>query len=283
MQLGEILDGSFSIFRRHFGLFMRLSLVLICAPAIVAVYFFVRAMANPIGSLNWVQDHVLAMVGLGIVVLFVWIAIGLLLKAGTIRIISDSYLGNEPTLSAALQFGMGRIMPLLLVAIAKALLIIVLYIGLAIGFVAVRAFGVALGVGGLATFMAAIACVWTFGYVLCVYGLTSMVVVLEDLSSSFDAFGRSLELTRDARRKVFFTWLVIWIFTNVLPTLVVFGVGQLVGPTSPVQPFLGLGTIVLSVALAPILPCALTLLYYDLRVRREAFDLQILSEQLGTR
>jgi len=29
------------------------------------------------------------------------------------------------------------------------------------------------------------------------------------------------------------------------------------------------------------LPCALTLLYYDLRVRREAFDLQILSEQLG--
>ncbi len=36
-------------------------------------------------------------------------------------------------------------------------------------------------------------------------------------------------------------------------------------------------------ALAPILPCALTLLYYDLRVRREAFDLQILSDQLGTR
>jgi len=34
---------------------------------------------------------------------------------------------------------------------------------------------------------------------------------------------------------------------------------------------------------APILPCALTLLYYDFRVRREAFDIEILSEQLGAR
>ena len=83
--------------------------------------------------------------------------------------------------------------------------------------------------------------------------------------------------------KVFFAWLVIAIFTNILPSIVVFGIGQAVGPDSPVQPFLSVVTIVLGVVLAPILPCALTLLYYDLRVRREAFDLQILSEQLGTR
>ncbi len=39
----------------------------------------------------------------------------------------------------------------------------------------------------------------------------------------------------------------------------------------------------LGIVLAPILRCALTLAYYDLRVRREAFDIQILSEQLGPR
>ena len=116
MQLGEILDGSFSIFRRHFGLFMRLSLVLICAPAIIFVYVFTRFVTNPVGAVNWVQDHTLETVGLGIVGLFVWITISMLLKAGTIRIISDSYLGTEPSLSAALQFGTGRIVPLLLVA-----------------------------------------------------------------------------------------------------------------------------------------------------------------------
>jgi len=283
MQLGEILDGSFSIFRRHFGLFMRLSFVLISAPAVVVVYFATRALSNPLGAANWVQTHIAATIGFGLVVLFVWIMISLLLKAGTIRIISDSYLGNEPSLGAALQFAAGRIMPLLLVAIAKTLLIFVLYIAVVIGIVVSMAVGRLLGMGGLFLFLACIGGIWLFAYVLCGYGLTSMVIVLEDLLSAFDAFGRSAELTKDWRLKVFFAWLVIAIFTNILPSILVFGIGQAVGPDSPVQPFLSVVTIVLGVVLAPILPCALTLLYYDLRVRREAFDLQILSEQLGTR
>ena len=283
MQLGEILDGSFSIDRRHFGLFMRLSFLLICAPAVVGVYFVTRAISNPLGAMGWIQAHVAATIGVGLVVLFVWITISLLLKAGTIRIISDSYLGNEPSLTAALQFGAGRIVPLLLVAIAKTLLIFVLYIAAVIAFVVVAAVGRFLGMSVLFVLLGIIGGCWLFAYVLCGYGLTSMVVVLEDLVSAFDAFGRSSDLTKDSRLKVFFTWLVIVIFTNILPSLVVFGIGQVVGPDSPVQPFLSVGTIVLSVVLAPILPCALTLLYYDLRVRREAFDLQILSEQLEPR
>jgi hypothetical protein len=283
MQLGEILDGSFSIFRRHFGLFMRLSLVLICAPAIIFVYVFTRFVTNPLGAANWVQDHILETVGLGIVGLFVWITISLLLKAGTIRIISDSYLGTEPSLSAALQFGTGRIVPLLLVAVAKGLLILALYIGIILMMVVVVALGRLFGpLGALLDLAGGIGAVWFFGYVLCGYGLTSMIVVLEDLKSSFDAFGRSAELTAGSRRKVFFVWLVIVIFTGIVPWLIVTAFQQLVGSESPLQPFLGVLTVVGGVVLAPILPCGLTLLYYDVRVRREAFDLQILSEQLGT-
>jgi hypothetical protein len=37
----------------------------------------------------------------------------------------------------------------------------------------------------------------------------------------------------------------------------------------------------LPIALAPIIPCILTLAYYDLRVKREGFDLQLLGEQMG--
>jgi len=283
MQLGEILDGSFSIFRRHFGLFMRLSLVLIAAPAIVGAYFATRALSNPLGAANWVQDHLAATIGLGLVALLIWMVISLLLKAGTIRIISDSYLGNEPTLAAALQLGAERIMPLLVVAICKTLLIFVLYFGAALVVVVAGTVGRMLGMGFLAILLAVIGACWMFAYVLCVYGLTSMVIVLEDLTSAFDAFGRSADLTKESRLKVFFAWLVISIFTSILPYLVVVGVGQLVGPDSPAQIFLSMGWIILGVVLAPILPCALTLLYYDLRVRREAFDLQILSEQLGPR
>ena len=52
---------------------------------------------------------------------------------------------------------------------------------------------------------------------------------------------------------------------------------------SSLQPFFAVVGSLLGIVLAPILPCALTLAYYDLRVRREAFDIQILSEQLGPR
>jgi hypothetical protein len=37
----------------------------------------------------------------------------------------------------------------------------------------------------------------------------------------------------------------------------------------------------LPILLTPLFSCVLTLVYYDLRVRREAFDLEVLSEQLG--
>jgi len=52
--------------------------------------------------------------------------------------------------------------------------------------------------------------------------------------------------------------------------------------TSSLQPIFVVFASLVSIVLTPILPCACTLLYYDLRVRREAFDLQMLSAQLGT-
>ncbi|OLC10405.1 MAG: hypothetical protein AUH41_03050 [Gemmatimonadetes bacterium 13_1_40CM_66_11] len=284
MQLGEILDGTFHIYRRHFGLFMRLSLVLICIPALGFVYLLVRTMANPIGTLNWFQTHIGTAILGAVACVLVWITISLLLKAGTIRIISDSYLGHEPSLMAALQFGTERIVPLLLVAICKALLIFVMYIGSILAFLAVLAVSRFLGALGILVSIAGGAGIlWLFGYIMCCYALTTMIVVLEDLNSSFDAFSRSVELTRGSRLKVFFTWLVIVIFTAVFPWIVIQGASYFLGPESPIVPFLSLLSLVGGVVLAPLLPCALTLLYYDLRVRREAFDLQILSDQLGTR
>ena len=38
---------------------------------------------------------------------------------------------------------------------------------------------------------------------------------------------------------------------------------------------------VVSIALAGALPCVYTMMYYDLRMRREGFDLQLLGQQLG--
>lgn len=287
MQLGEILDGSFNIYRRHFGLFMRLSLILVWLPTAMAVYLQVRFSTNPLALLSLIQQHVLATVGFGLVAVIIWVTSSLMLKAGTIRVISDSYLGQEPELGAALRFGVAKIVPLLLVALSKGLLLALIYLFGLLGIGLMVVLGRLLGpaIGALMIFAGIIALAWLVAWVACGYGTTTPIVVLEELPSSFDAFGRSWELTRGMRGKVFGTVAVAWLISQFLPQMVVGGISGVLGAAGnmALQPFFVVIASLLGIVLAPILPCALTLLYYDLRVRREGFDLQVLSEQLGIR
>jgi hypothetical protein len=285
MQLGEILDGSFSIFRRHFGLFMRLSIILVWLPTAATVYLQVRFSGNPFGMLSVIEENVVGTVLLILGLIVVWTTCSLLLKAGTIRIISDSYLGQEPQLGSALRFGTAKIIPLLLVAVSKGLLLLLIYLVAAIAIMILVFVGRLVGslFSGLLTFAGVVGAAWFVIYVLCGYGVTTPVVVLEDLQSSFEAFGRSWDLTRGAKTKVFGTAVVTWLLSQLLPQIVVGAISGVLSVGSTVQPVFVVVASLLGIVLAPILPCALTLLYYDLRVRREAFDLQILSEQLGTR
>jgi hypothetical protein len=285
MQLGEILDGSFSIYRRHFGLFMKLSVILVWLPTAVTVYFQVRFSGNPFGILSVIEQNLGGTILTGLGFLVVWTICSLLLKAGTIRIISDSYLGHEPQLGSALRFGASKIIPLLLVALSKGLMLVLLYLVAAAGVFLAAFLGRLLGalVAGLFTFSAVVGAIWFVIYVMCGYGVTTPVVVLEDLDSSFEAFGRSWDLSRGAKRKILGTAAVTVLLAQLLPQIIVGAIGGALGASSGAQPIFVVVASLLGVMLAPILPCALTLLYYDLRVRREAFDLQILSEQLGSR
>jgi len=286
MRLGEILDGSFNIYRRHFGLFMRLSLILVWLPTAAGIYLNLRFAKSPFEALSVFQEHVGATIGIALLFLFVAIICSLLLKAGTIRVISDSYLGQEPELGASLRFGVYKIIPLLLVTLSKGLLIILLDLVSAVGVALLYLIGRLVGpaMGGFMIFIGVVAAIWFVIWVLCAYATTTAIVVLEDLPSSFDAFGRSWELTRGARLKVFGTAVVAWLISQLMPQMVVGGISGVLGVAGndSLQPFFVVIASLIGIVLAPILPCALTLLYYDLRVRREAFDLQVLSEQLGT-
>ena len=63
------------------------------------------------------------------------------------------------------------------------------------------------------------------------------------------------------------------------------GIGLLAGAlrfsSTTWSAFLLVVAAILPVILTPVLPCVFTLMYYDLRVRREAFDLELLSQQLS--
>lgn len=270
MELGEILDGALTIFRRHIGLFVKLGVVALWLPVALTIYIQLAGGLEQHAFL-WVIAWLLSSFG------------GLFLTAAAIRVISDSYMGRLPELGEALSLGAAKILPLFLVGIGKTIIMILLVA--AIGIIAAVAVpAMASGGSGVAlvfALLAVLAGCWFIAFVLCGYAVTTPVVVLENLGGAFDAFGRSWDLTRGFKRKIFGIAAVAFLMIY-LPIIVIAGLGGYFRLTSPVM---GQAIEVFSAALPilvyPIFSCILTLMYYDLRVRREAFDLQILGEQLG--
>ena len=182
MDFGEILDGSLMIYRRHFGLFLKLAVTALSVPLVLLVYFALRALTelqqNPVHALLYLLP-----IGL------VYYVASLVLTTGTIRIISDSYLGREPRLRDALSLGWSKIWPLTAVGFGKAIVMMLIVLGC--GVVVGIAVAVLKGAGALLAIAMVVAGTWFALFVACGYGVTTPVVVLEELRSSFDAFGRS--------------------------------------------------------------------------------------------
>ena len=278
MNFGEILDASLVIYRRHFGLFLRLVVIVLAVPALLLVYF----------SARWLGSLVTQTPNLGGLLLFVPVFIvyylaTLVLTAGTVRIISDSYLGRAPRLQDALSLGLSKLWGLVVVGLGKGVIVFLIMIGVGavIGVMSVLAKGAG-AAAVLVFFTVGAAGVWLVVLVLCGYGVSTPVVVLEELGSAFDAFGRSWDLTRSFRLKVLGLGVVAFLLFNALPSWVLqvlSAVARLASPALSIA-LAALATVV-PVLLTPAVAAVITLMYYDLRVRREAFDLQMLSRQLG--
>ncbi len=271
MGVGEILDGALTMYRRHFVLFAKVGVVAMWLPTAMLIYVEMAGGA---------QQHLLLFFVAWVIGQFA----GLFLTAAAVRIISDSYLGRTAELGEALSLGASKIWPLVVVGLGK--FIILFLLSMVVGVVASLTIPAlaAQGGGGAAAiflFLAVLGGCWLVLFVMCGYAVTTPVVVLETLGGSFDAFGRSWDLTRSFKFKIFSIWFV----AGLMIYLPIVALGALGGFFSIQLPLIGHVIQIVSAALPilmyPIFSCILTLIYYDLRVRREAFDLQILGQQLG--
>jgi len=294
MQLGEILDGALTIFGRNLRLFMALGIIALAGPLIYFAFLsgplsraFVplaeqmRMGVQP-SLAQW--QPVFPLMGLLLVGLMFYYIASYFLAAGTMRIISDTYLGRRPQLGDAVSLGASKMLPLVGVALCKVALLTLVWIGCVIAVVVLATVIGLVGprIAALATFTGFVGAVWVVAFVLCGYGVTAQVVTLEEGVGVFGAFARSWNLTRQRKAKVFWTALLSGVVFYVLPYVIVLVVAAVLQGIFPL-----LGRVVgalgqfLPIVCAPLLVSCLTLLYYDLRVRREGFDLQVLSQRLG--
>ena len=115
-------------------------------------------------------------------------------------------------------------------------------------------------------------------YVACrIY--TSMAATVLEPTGPTEGFSRTWARTRGRVRHVAATGLLVFLLYIVL----LVGAGVLVAAVTSIDdPLWELGvSAIVQVLVYPMLPIVSTLLYYDLRIRSEGYDVEVLSGQLG--
>lgn len=174
-----------------------------------------------------------------------------LVTGATVRVVSEAYLGRTPSFGDAMGFAGSR-------------------------------FGTILGaniVSGFLTVLATLALVIPGIVVACGYSVAAVAAALESASAG-EALRRSWDLTRGFKWKA----LALGVVSIGLILVVYVGAGILGGILGEVMG--GLETVLavlvacVSLLIYPMISFVFTLFYYDLRVRKEGFDLEMLSSQL---
>jgi len=264
LSLGELLDRTFFLYRRNFLLFLGIaaipySLIFVVNLAAALLSAFTRS--APSGTLDPARVGV-ALAGGGIVFLAVLIASGIafLFSVGaTVFAVSEIYTGKRTTIRESLRRVRGH----------AGTIFGVLFLG-----------GLLVGVGFIALIIPGI-------YLMCRVCLATPAALLENLGPG-DSIRRSFDLTRDFAGRAFMiyllyfamAWGVIALFQ--FPFMIMIAVTAKQGQINVLWNALAqVGNFVGSVLVAPVSTISFSLFYYDLRVRKEAFDLQMMLQAIG--
>jgi len=268
LSLGEILDRTFTLYRRNFFLFLGITTVphlLILALNLCQVYFM-QAPATPATRSRGAQlptfpsSSTLGLIVIGAVVAFVVYMVAYLFsQAGTIYAVSELYLGRTTTIGDSLRRAWGQLANLFGVTMLSGICVF-------IGFICLVVPGVYL------------ACRW----ITCV-----PAALLEDLGPR-SALERSYHLTEDNAGRAFLIYLLYMVLMYAASLLFVipFTVGMAMSLKDPGMArlwsgLMQVGSFFAGVLVGPILLIATSVFYYDLRVRKEAFDLQLMMHPSG--
>lgn len=250
LSFGELLDGAFTLYRRHFSTLVLIALV----PSIPAILIYLLAGAGVFGS----AANPMAAVGVAVVIPVSLLA-SVITWGGLTYFVGRAYTGMPVAAGDALKAAGRRYLPLLAASIIAGIM-------WTVGFVLCF-------VPGL---FAMCAC---FAFV---------AAVMLERRGPIDAISRSIDLVKGAWGEVFLVLIVVYLIAA-MPGFAVGAatmVASLVVAKDPsrtlmVQAISGVLSQLVNALTAPFSATAMVLLYYDRRVRTEALDVQMMAESLG--
>jgi hypothetical protein len=250
MSTSELLDRTFFLYRKHFLVFTGI----VAMPYLVLLLFQI--------SILRLQSsiHPLLTVLLSLLIVIPSIAAVLISQAASVIAVSDVHLGRPASIGAAYSRIRGSLIELLAVMILMGL-------GILLGFILCIVPGIILAI------------VWSL----------SIPIVLIEIKGPVEAMKRSFALTEGSRSRILIILLLVGVVTYIVtiiiqaPIIYLIGFSGLKNPNS-IPAWLNIlsrvGSFISSCLVIPISMIATSLVYYDQRVRKEGFDLQLMMSSL---
>jgi hypothetical protein len=272
MSIGDILDRTIRLYRRGF----LHNIAIVAIPYILLIPFTVLVGSSLHLTGNPRMLFRPGVLGLGVIVVLAFIWLSFMSMGALARSVSERYLGEEPTVGGSYAAVLRRTLSLIWAYILAG------FVWVGLGILMVMSFAFVMLLGPIASAVAGVlvAILFVVGFIRLL--LITQIIVIEDIRG-VAALQRSWNLMRGNFWRtvlIFIFYVVVSIVLSVvlnLPGGVLAGLaGGSIGAIIN-QVFQWLSQILLT----PVLAIAITLLYYDSRIRTEAFDLEVMAQNLG--
>jgi hypothetical protein len=277
MSVGQILDNTFRLYRMNFARFLAIVAVVQIPVFIVSLllrdYFASLAPGGPLEDAEF-RDFLPAIVG-ALIMLLLYVLVTVWCSAALVRGVSDSYLGNSTGVGETYR----KVAPKLLTIIVAGILIALVML-------------LCLVPGGLVAIISPGAGIFLFfvGFIVMIpvslsFTVTTQAIVIENTSAT-RGMSRSRQLLRGNLGKTFGLMFLVGVIAYIINLIVVLLGGWLaagVGGTTENMNLIMHGVnLIGKLLLTPIQAIPPILLYYDMRIRKEGFDLQMLARSIGS-
>jgi hypothetical protein len=304
--LGELLDRTFTLYRNHFWLFCGIMVVPEGLSVLVSVLWalspgaraFQRVTANPPADPRVLFSAMASGFGSAFVISIVHLLIYIVAIGAVTYAVADLYLQRSPSIQVAYRQAAHRAGSVIGLCFLLGMIAMVLYLAAALagamggavlvgvgGAVAGSALGRVLGpilivttvIGALIAGMALVA------WVLMRFAVSMQIVLLEGLGVC-DALSRSGSLTAGNRWRIFVAVVIMLLIVGALgavltmPLAVITMMDALKSHVVPtwLQVASSIAGGLNGVITGPLLAITMALIYYDLRIRKEGFDIEAL-------
>jgi hypothetical protein len=269
LSIGELLDRTFSLYRRNFLLFIGISAIPhLLVLALQLTQLALTTTRLPIAPVstdfqatapNFSAGGLLSIAAFGILGIIVGVVAYLFSQGGTVFAVSELYLGRTTTIGQSMKRVRGELGSLFGVVVLN---------------------GLVTGVSFLLLIIPGI-------YMACRLCVCIPAALLENLGPR-ESLERSFSLTKDNAGRAFLILLlyavILYAALILLNVPFVFAIQASAHDPRMVQVWTALmqvGNFFSTVLITPVLTIASSIFYFDLRIRKEAFDLQMMMAPLA--